>query len=97
MYTSDRSEVDNYVGAKLTRGRFTPKFCLLVTSKAQVGLCGDFHVPWNPSGESVNNSRFQVPRLSVSSVRRMAKSSADVAKSEVLRDFAQTRHIQRPS
>ena len=53
MYTSDRSEVYNYMDLKLACGRSTAKFCLLLTSKVQVGLrmCVNFYVPWNPRGK----------------------------------------------
>ena len=53
MYTSDRSEVYNYMDLKLARGRSTTKFCLLLTSKVQVGLrmCVNFYVLWNPRGK----------------------------------------------
>ena len=38
MYISDRTEVYKYMGVKVTRGISIPKFCLLVTSEAQVRL-----------------------------------------------------------
>ena len=53
MYTSDRCEVYNYMGVKLTRCRSITTFCLLVTFEAQVRLrrCVNFYVLRNQTGK----------------------------------------------
>ena len=74
MYTSDRSEVYNYVGVKLTRGISTAKFCLLVTSEAQVGLrmCVNFFVSRNPRGKFYHQ---QSEVLSTSDIGQLGPTS----------------------
>ena len=60
LNTSDCSEICNYVGVKLTRGRSTAKFCLLLTFQSagrtpQVCL---FYAPHNPRENfAINNLR----------------------------------------
>ena len=78
--------VYNYMGVKLTRGRSTTKFCLLVTFEAHVGLrrCVNFYVPRNHTGKFCQQqSEVLSTSEPDSSVRCGAKSCAIQAQSEV--------------